>query len=88
MANNYGNMPVTGRSDRKQVEHKSTAMQAGIAPVALFADIKSVLNDTTKSGKQIGAVILSDAHIVHIADDNQPASAWHTLTNGSDVTPA
>lgn len=88
MANGYSTKGLTGKSTRKQVPHKSTAMQLGITPVALLTDIGSQLNDETKSGKQVGACILSSTNVVHIATGSQPGDVWHTMTTGTAVTPA
>lgn len=88
MANSYGSMPVTGRSDRVQVAHKSTAIQAGIVKAAALAEKDDVVNDIAKSGKQVGAVFTSDDHKVYIASGSANTAPWHTLVTGTAVTPA
>lgn len=88
MANQYATKGLTGKSTRKQVPHKSTAMQLGIVPAAQLADKADVVNDITKSGKQVGACIMSDTHVIHIATGQKDVSAWNTLANGAAVTPA
>lgn len=88
MANEYLTQPVTGRSDRVQVQPQSTAIQAGVVLATALADIDDVVNERTQSGKQKGAVFTSDDNKVYIAAGDTSASAWHVQTAGSAVTPA
>lgn len=92
MANQYGTMPITGKSSRKQVQHKSTAMQAALVSATDLGVASSVLNDITKSGKQEGAVFISrasngDLNFV-IAEGMAQTAAWHGLTRDTAITPA
>jgi hypothetical protein len=88
MPNQYLTKGLTGKSTRKQVEHKSTAMQHGIIPVAQLALKADVVNDTTKSGKQVGACIVSSTHVVYISTGSSEVAPWNTIANGTAVTPA
>lgn len=88
MANDYSSMGLTGKSTRKQVPHKSTAIQHGIVPTAQFADEESVINDITRSGKQEGACAMNEAGVIHIASGQGETAVWYTLANGASVTPA
>ena len=88
MANNYSSMGVTGKSTRKQVPHVSTAIQHGIVPVAQLTDKASVVNDTTKSGKQEGACIMITTGVIHVARGSADTSVWNTMAIGSQVVPA
>lgn len=88
MANDYLTKGLTGKSTRKQVAHKSTAIQHGIVPTAQFADKASVINDTTRSGKQVGACAFNASGVIHIASGQGETAVWYTLTNGANVVPA
>lgn len=88
MANEYSTKGLTGKSSRVQVSHRSTAIQHGVVPVELFAQATSVVNDTTKSGKQDGACFMIPTGIIHIARGNKETDVWNTIAIGSQVIPA
>ena len=88
MANEYSTKGLTGKSTRKQVPHKSTAIQHGIVPTAQFADKDSVINDITRSGKQEGACAFNASGVIHIASGQSETAVWYTIANGSNVVPA
>lgn len=88
MANNYGSMGLTGKSTRKQVPHVSTAIQHGVVLAAEITVKTSVVNDTTKSGKQEGACIMNTSAVIHIARGSADTSVWNTMAIGSQVVPA
>lgn len=88
MANEYSTKGLTGESTRKQVSHRSTAIQHGVVQSSHLTDKASVVNDITKSGKQDGACIMNTAGVIHIARGGADTSVWNTMAIGTQVVPA
>lgn len=88
MANEYSTKGLTGESTRKQVSHRSTAIQHGVVQSSHLTDKASVVNDITKSGKQDGACIMNTAGVIHIARGSADTSVWNTMAVGTQVVPA
>lgn len=91
MANDYSNKPVTGKSERKQVQPVSEALMLPVISEKEASKKINVINDATKSGKQKGAMVCleggNDVLKIAIAVDGKEDSEWKLVTVGSPVTP-
>lgn len=90
MANDYSRQPVTGKSNRKQVQPVSEALMFPIVQEAASKDKANVINDATKSGKQKGAMVCLEvpgALKIAIATDSKEDSEWKPVKVDKGVTP-
>ncbi|WP_438431073.1 hypothetical protein [Escherichia coli] len=91
MANDYSNQPLTGRYDRKQVQPVSGALMAFPVLQDRLEDSKDVVNDTTKSGKQTGAMfcVAQDNYrlTIAISKGSNELDNWSMITPGEMITP-
>jgi len=92
MANEYSNQPLTGRYDRKQVQPVSEHLMVPSVNtnIDLYKPAKqaSVINDTTKSGKQIGAMIVTEIGVLMLARGGEPTSKWDRTKTSENIVPA
>ncbi|QFR58610.1 acetyl-CoA acetyltransferase [Escherichia phage vB_EcolP_P433.1] len=91
MANEYSNQPLTGRYDRKQVQPVSEHLMVPSVNTdnALYNPAKqaSVINDTTKSGKQIGAMIVTEEGVLMLSRGSGPTSEWDQTKTAESIVP-
>ena len=93
MANQYDQQGLTGKYPRPM---ENTVAGNLVAPVVAKQDLMDkshVINDTTKSGKQLGAVVIcldDEAHSFAIAEGSKPEDKWHIVATDatSQITPA
>lgn len=86
-------LPVTGQLTPTAKQPYSSHLIAPIVPQAYLADAGHPINDTAKSGKQKGALVLcrltSGGKLVYaFARGSLPTDAWDIANPGTDVTPA
>ena len=86
-------LPVTGQLTPVAKQTYATHLIAPIVPQSVLADIDHDINDTAKSGKQKGALVLcrltATGKLVYaFARGSKPEDLWDVATNGSDVSPA
>lgn len=92
MANDYSNQPLTGRYDRKQVQPVSEHLMVPSVntSIELYNPAKqaSVINDTTKSGKQLGAMLVTEIGVLMLARGGEPTSKWDQTKTAETIVPA
>lgn len=92
MANEYSNQPLTGRYDRKQVQPVSEHLMVPSVNtnIDLYNPAKqaSVINDTTKSGKQLGAMLVTEMGVLMLARGGEPTSQWDQTKVAEIIVPA
>lgn len=91
--NEYSTQPRTGRYDRKQITPVSEALVAPVVADASLSSSTSVINDTTKSGKQEAAMVLQLksgglAIAIAIAEGSDPLDKWDIVKAGEAIVPA
>lgn len=89
--NEYSTQPLTGRYDRKQITPVSEALVAPVVADASLSSSTSVINDTTKSGKQEAAMVLqlkSGGLAIAIAEGSDPLDKWDIVKAGEAILPA
>lgn len=89
--NEYSTQPRTGRYDRKQITPVSEALVAPVVADASLSSSTSVINDTTKSGKQEAAMVLqlkSGGLAIAIAEGSDPLDKWDIVKAGEAIVPA
>lgn len=93
MSNSYSNQPITGRYDRKTEQNYASSLLAPVITSNALSAKDNVINDATKSGKQVGATIIadvSDKMVLAVATDSLEDSNWMHLpvANVTDIIPA
>lgn len=92
MANEYSDQPLTGRYDRKQVQPVSEHLMVPSVNtnIDLYNPEKqaSVINDTTKSGKQLGAMIVTEMGVLILSRGSEPTSKWDKTKTAEIIVPA
>lgn len=91
MANEYSNQPLTGRYDRKQVQPVSEHLMVPSVNTdnVLYNPAKqaSVINDATKSGKQLGAMIVTEDGVLMLSRGSEPTSKWDQTKTAESIVP-
>ena len=92
MANEYSNQPLTGRYDRKQVQPVSEHLMVPSVntSIELYNPAKqtSGINDATKSGKQLGAMLVTETGVLMLARGGEPTSKWDQTKTAETIVPA
>ncbi|MGL5456741.1 MAG: hypothetical protein ACRDB3_17870 [Citrobacter telavivensis] len=95
MANTYSQKGLTGKSTRKKVAHVVTHLLAPVLHNDRIEDAKDPINDSTKSGKQAGSLVIhesassADNFKIAVAIGGKPTDPWFKLSaaNITIVTP-
>ena len=94
MANTYSAKGLTGKSGRKMISHGVSVMMAPVVLDTAVVAKANKINDTTKSGKQLGAMVIrktvaSSALTPCIATGSGPTDKWlvPAAAQLSDATP-
>lgn len=80
MSNSYLASPVTGSVDRKQVQPVATHLMLPVVGENSITNSKDVVNDATKSGKQIGAMVcrmVGGKMQIDIATGSKEVANWN-----------
>lgn len=91
MANNYGTQPLTGVSKVKTIQHGVSALMAPVGEDGSFIKKGHAINDATKSGKQLGAMMIrknADTYGIIIAQGSKEDAKWDVVNIEKQVTPA
>lgn len=92
MANNYSQMGLTGKSSVKMVTPVSEALMAPVVTMDALQHKTNVINDATKSGKQLGAVVIGlaagDSHLsIYVARGSKEDAEWEEMNHAAAITP-
>lgn len=83
---------ITGQHTPKGVQTYATHLLAPVVSLGSLSNIDHPINDTTISGKQKGALVITRAVdgtlSFAVAGGSLPADKWYPAKAGSKVTPA
>ena len=85
-------LPITGQKMSKAKQTYAAHLLAPVIRIGRLADLADPINNTSLSGKQEGAWVITQATdgtlSVAVASGSKPDDKWYPATAGSKVTPA